>query len=300
MVKINFLKHKAIFFAISTVFILGAIILLLVFGLRPGIDFTGGTIMEIGFEGKTPSNQEVRKSLEDLNLGEIYIQPAGENGLILRLKDITEKTHQEILSGLRENYQVKEKRFESIGPVVGKELREKTLLFVVLALLAILIYIAFSFRKIKRPLTSWFYGFTSILALCHDVLIPLGAFAVLGKFLGVQITIPIVVALLTVVGYSINNTVVVFDRVRENLLKGRGESFEETVNISLNQTLARCINTSLTTLFPLIMIFLLGGESLRYFSLALILGIVAGTYSSLFLAGPLLVGWYKLLLKKRP
>ncbi len=298
MVKINFLKHKAIFFAISTVFILGAIILLLVFGLRPGIDFTGGTIMEIGFEGKTPSNQEVRKSLEDLNLGEIYIQPAGENGLILRLKDITEKTHQEILSRLKENYQVKEKRFESIGPVVGKELREKTLLFVVLALLAILIYIAFSFRKIKRPLTSWFYGFTSILALCHDVLIPLGAFAVLGKFLGVQITIPIVVALLTVVGYSINNTVVVFDRVRENLLRGRGESFEETVNISLNQTLARCINTSLTTLFPLIMIFLLGGESLRYFSLALILGIVAGTYSSLFLAGPLLVGWYKLLKKR--
>jgi len=298
MVKINFLKHKAIFFAISTIFILGAIILLLVFGLRPGIDFTGGTIMEIGFEGKTPSNQEVRKSLEDLNLGEIYIQPAGENGLILRLKDITEKTHQEILSRLKENYQVKEKRFESIGPVVGKELREKTLLFVVLALLAILIYIAFSFRKIKRPLTSWFYGFTSILALCHDVLIPLGAFAVLGKFLGVQITIPIVVALLTVVGYSINNTVVVFDRVRENLLRGRGESFEETVNISLNQTLARCINTSLTTLFPLIMIFLLGGESLRYFSLALILGIVAGTYSSLFLAGPLLVGWYKLLKKR--
>ncbi len=298
MVKINFLKHKAIFFAISTVFILGAIILLLVFGLRPGIDFTGGTIMEIGFEGKTPSNQEVRKSLEDLNLGEIYIQPAGENGLILRLKDITEKTHQEILSRLKENYQVKEKRFESIGPVVGKELREKTLLFVVLALLAILIYIAFSFRKIKRPLTSWFYGFTSILALCHDVLIPLGAFAILGKFLGVQITIPIVVALLTVVGYSINNTVVVFDRVRENLLRGRGESFEETVNISLNQTLARCINTSLTTLFPLIMIFLLGGESLRYFSLALILGIVAGTYSSLFLAGPLLVGWYKLLKKR--
>jgi len=299
MVKINFLKYKTIFFAISTVFILGAIILLLVFGLRPGIDFTGGTIMEIDFEGKRPSNQEVRKSLEDINLGEIYIQPAGENGLILRLKDITEKTHQKILSRLRENYQLKEKRFESIGPVVGKELREKTVLFVVLALLAILIYIAFSFRKIKRPLTSWFYGFTSILALCHDVLIPLGVFAILGKFLGVQITIPIVVALLTVVGYSINNTVVVFDRVRENLLRGRGESFEETVNISLNQTLARCINTSLTTLFPLIMIFFLGGESLKYFSLALILGIVAGTYSSLFLAGPLLVGWYKLL-KKRP
>ncbi|GAI39422.1 unnamed protein product, partial [marine sediment metagenome] len=151
---------------------------------------------------------------------------------------------------------------------------------------------AWAFRKISRPLPSWQYGIASLLALFHDVLIPIGILSILGKFYGVQITIPVITALLAVLGYSINNTVVVFDRIRENLLKQVG-TYQEIVNNSLNQTLTRSINTSLTTLFVLVAIFFLGGITLKYFALALILGIIAGTYSSLFLASPILVAWLR-------
>ena len=187
---------------------------------------------------------------------------------------------------------VEEIRFESIGPVIGQELKDKTKIVVVVALLSMIVYIALAFRRVQRPLRSWQYGIASVLALFHDILIPLGIFVILGKFYGIEISIPIITALLAVLGYSINNTVVVFDRIRENLLTGV-ETFQEIVDISLNQTLSRQINTSLTTLFVAGAIFFLGGETLKYFALALILGICAGTYSSIFLAGPILVTWLK-------
>ena len=213
------------------------------------------------------------------------------------MKDISEDTHQEIVQKLNETGELEERRFESIGPTIGRELKEKTKIVIVLALLAIVLYIALAFRRIQRPVSSWQYGIASLLALFHDVLIPLGIFSVLGKFFGVQITIPVIVALLTVLGYSINNTVVVFDRIRENLLKAPYQNlvggYEDVVNISLNQTLTRQINTALTTLFVLTAIFFLGGETLKYFALALILGIIAGTYSSIFLASPILVSWLR-------
>jgi len=172
-------------------------------------------------------------------------------------------------------------------------LKEKTKVVVVLALFSIVLYIAFVFRRLTFPAKSWQYGVASLFILSHDVLIPLAVFSLLGKFYGVEMTIPIICALLTVIGYAINNVVVVYDRLRENLLKARGADFEKTVNLAINQTLTRQINTSLTTLFPLLAIFFLGGATLKYFSLALILGILAGTYSSLFLATPLLVIWLK-------
>jgi len=288
--NINFVKYKKIYFIFSGILILAAILCLFVFGLKPGIDFTGGSILEIEFKETRPSNQEIKDVLADLDLGEIYVQPTGEKGVILRMKDIDEATHQQVLEKLGET---EELRFESVGPIIGRELKEKTKIVIVLALLSIVLYIAFSFRKISKPLASWQYGIASLFILSHDVLIPLGIFSILGKFYGVQISIPIICALLTVIGYAINNVVVVYDRIRENLLKSRGEVFEKTVNFSINQTLTRQINTSLTTLFPLIAIFFLGGETLKYFALALILGIAAGTYSSIFLASPVLVSWLK-------
>jgi len=209
------------------------------------------------------------------------------------MKDISEDTHQEVLQKLKENNEVEEKRFEAIGPAIGSELKKTTKIVIIFSLLAIVLYIAFAFRKISRPVKSWQYGIAALLALFHDVLIPLGVFSVLGKIYGIQITIPVVVALLTVLGYSINDTVVVFDRIRENLWKITGLSFEETVNKSLNQTLVRSINTSLTSLFVLAAIFFFGGETLRYFSLVLIIGVLCGVYSSIFIASPLLVSWSK-------
>lgn len=288
--NINFIKYRKFYFILSGFLVLGSLVSIFVFGLRPGIEFTGGSILELEYQDFRPSNQEIKEKLAELNLGEIYIQPTGEKGVILRMKEISEETHQQILEKL---VGPKELRFESLGPVVGQELKEKTKIAVFASLLAIVLYIAFVFKKVSRPIASWQYGIVSLLALFHDVLIPLGTLSLLGKFYGVQITIPVIVALLTVLGYSINNTVVVFDRIRENLLKRVGATYEETVNISLNQTLSRCLNTSFTTLFVLIAIFLLGGETLKFFALTLILGILAGTYSSIFLASPLLVSWLK-------
>jgi preprotein translocase subunit SecF len=288
----NFLKYKKIYFIFSGTLILASLICLIVFGLKPGIDFTGGSILEIEYTEERPSNQEIKETLSDLDLGEVLVQPTEEKGVILKMKDIPEDTHQEILEKLKENKELEERRFESIGPVIGQELKEKTKIVIILSLLTIVLYIAWAFRKISQPIPSWQYGVSSLLALFHDVLIPIGIFSALGKFYGVQITIPVITALLAVLGYSINNTVVVFDRIRENLLKQAG-TYQEIVNNSLNQTLTRSINTSLTTLFVLVAIFFLGGETLKYFALALILGIIAGTYSSIFLASPILVAWLR-------
>lgn len=288
----NFLKYKKIYFIFSATLILASLVCLIIFGLKPGIDFTGGSILEIEYIEERPSNQEIKETLSDLDLGEVLVQPTEEKGVILKMKDISEDTHQEVIQKLKENKELEERRFESIGPIIGRELKQKTKIVIILSLLAIVLYIAWAFRKISRPIPSWQYGIASLVALFHDVLIPLGILSVLGKFYGVQITIPVITALLAVLGYSINNTVVVFDRIRENLLRRAG-TYQEIVNNSLNQTLTRSINTSLTTLFVLVAIFFLGGVTLKYFALALILGIIAGTYSSLFLASPILVAWLR-------
>ena len=290
--NIDFLKYKKIYFIFSAILILANLGFLIVFGLKPGIDFTGGSILEIEYKTERPSNQEIKETLSDLDLGEVLIQPTEERGIILKMKDISEDTHQEVLEKLKENKELEERRFESIGPVIGRELKQKTKIVIILSLLAIVLYIAWAFRKISRPIPSWQYGIASLIALFHDVLIPIGILSVLGKFYEVQITIPVIAALLAVLGYSINNTVVVFDRIRENLLRRAG-TYQEIVNNSLNQTLTRSLNTSLTTLFVLVAIFFLGGLTLKYFALALILGIIAGTYSSLFLASPILVAWLR-------
>ncbi len=290
---INFLKYKKIYFAFSLALVSGCVFSLLFFGLNLGIDFTGGSIMELHYFSDRPTTEQVKETLSGLDLGSYYVQLADQKGMIIRMKDIGEEKHREVLEKLENQYEVEERKFESIGPTIGRELQQKTKILIAAALFSVVIYIAFAFRRVQRPIRSWQYGLISLVALFHDVLIPLGVFAVLGGHYGVQITIPVVAALLTVLGYSINNTVVVFDRVRENLIKRVGVDFEDTVNLSLNQSLTRCVNTSLTTLLVLVAIFLFGGSSLQYFSLALIIGIVAGTYSSLFLVSPLLVAWLR-------
>lgn len=286
--KMNFLRYKKIYFAFSGVLVLGSIASLVVFGLNPGIDFTGGSILEVEYAGARPSNQEIRESLAGIELGEILIQPSDEKGVIIRMKDISKDTHALLLQNLEKFGAVEEKRFESVGPVIGKELKEKTTTLITLSLFAIAIYIILAFRKIRRPFSSWQYGAVSLIILFHDVALPVGIFSVLGKFYGVQITIPVIAALLTVVGYAINNVVVVFDRLRENLMGKQSITLEETANKSMSQSVTRCLNTSLTTLLVLFAIFFFGGITLKYFSLALIVGITAGTYSAIFLAIPLL------------
>jgi len=283
----NFLKYKNIYFALSGSLILASIACLIVFGFNLGIDFTGGSILELEYKNSRPSVEEAREVLHEI-VGPAFVQSTEPNGLLIRTKEIDERTHQQILESLGQGYQMEELRFESIGSVIGSELSRSTIEQVLLALLFVVIYVAFAFRGVQRPVRSWQYGIASLIGLFHNVLITVGVFSVLGHFYGVQVTIPIVTAFLIILGYSINDTVVVFDRIRENLIRGAGVTFEDTVNKSLNQTIMRSVSTSLTTIFVLAAIFFLGGATLKYFALALIIGIAVGTYASLFLVSSLL------------
>lgn len=291
-----FVKYHKLHYIIAGVLVIAAILSLIKFGLNLSTDFLGGTIWEISFESR-PANAVIQESLNKFDLGETVIQPTEGSGVILRFKTIDEETHQQMLSVLNEISGVEEKRFESIGPAIGKELREKTILLVIISLIALLTYIAIAFRKLTWPIAGWQYGLVSIITLAIDVSAPFLVLVLLGKFYNVQFTIPIVAAILTVIGYTMNDKVIVFDRVRENLLKTRADSFSETVNQSLNQIIGRSLSTGACTLIILLMIFLFGGETLKYFALTLIVGIVVGTYTSLFVASSLLVTWSKRLHK---
>jgi preprotein translocase subunit SecF len=294
---IQFLKYKKIYYGFSTILILISFFSLIFFGLNMGIEFQGGSIMEVEYQER-PSLEEVRSQVSTLNLGEVFIQPVNDNSFVIRTKEMSEESYKELKNVLGE--QAQENYFESIGPTIGQELRQKSIVSILLASLAIVLYIAFTFSGIGgQSVKSWQYGLVAAgVGFFHDVLIVLGFFSLVGRFYGVQVTVPVAVALLTILGYSINDTVVIFDRIRENLNKRVRSGFNEIVNASLNETLSRSINTSLTTLLVLLAVFFLGGETLRWFIAALILGISLGTYSSIFIAGPLLSSWFGLKSKK--
>jgi len=284
------INHRKIFFFISSILIIGSILALIFYGLNLGIDFTGGSLIEGRFENR-PEIDQIKQNLSNFDLGEIVVQPTGDNSVLIRIKDINESVHQEILNSL-EGF--KELRFESVGPVIGQELKKKSLYSIIVALIAILIFVALAFRKVSFIVKSYKYGILAIIALFHDILIVLGVFAVLGQFLNVEIGVPFVAALLAILGYSVNDSIVVFDRIRENLLiSEHREDIDKLVGKSLKQTLVRSLNTSLTTLLVLLAVLFFGGSTIQYFVLALIIGIIAGTYSSLFIASPLLVEWEK-------
>jgi len=285
-----FVKYYKIHYFLISILIIASIVCLLVFGLNLGIDFLGGTIWEFELENR-PDNAVIQEKLNKFDLGEIVIQPTGEKGTILRFKNIDENIHQQMLSSLNEISKVEERRFESIGPTIGRELRNKTIALIIISMISLLIYIAVAFRKLSWPISGWKYGLVSIITLAIDVIIPVFVLILLGKFNNVQFNIPIVAALLTILGYTINDKVIIFDRVRENILRTRSEDFAGTINQSLNQVISRSLSTGFCTLLILFSIFFLGGETLKYFSLTLIIGIVVGTYTSLFIASALLISW---------
>jgi len=276
------MEMKNIFAFISLLFVAGAGVSLLLFGLRFGIDFTGGTILEAEYKENRPPVEEISTSLQDAGIVSFTVQPLGERGIVVRLKEIPQETHVLLLEKLGD--QVQENRFETIGPVIGRELRSKTVWFTILSLVLIVGYIGLAFRRTVEYMKPWQWSVSALVALSHNLLIPLGFLAILGKFHGVEMDIPIVVALLTVVGYSINDTIVVFDRIRENLVRHRGIDFEDTVRKSIRETFSRSFNTGFTTILTLLAIVFLGGATLRLFALVLIIGIAVGTYASLFFA----------------
>jgi len=298
---INIIGYRKFWLAITITLVILSAAAVGLWGLKFGIDFTGGSLVELAFKNNRPAISELASDLVTFGAENVSLQPVGDRGAIARFKTIDEPKHQEILKRLKEKFgDVEENRFESIGPTIGKELRTKAVYSIVIVLICIIIYIAWAFRKVSKPVASWKYGTIAVLALIHDIGVPIGVFAVLGRFMGVEINSAFVAAILTILGYSVNDTIVVFDRVRENLLHSGGdyEHFDKIVNESVNQTFARSINTTLTTLLALIAVFFWGGESVKYFALALIVGIGLGAYSSIFIASPLLVVWEKLSGKK--
>jgi preprotein translocase subunit SecF len=288
---IQIIHHRRIFFTISAVLFGASTLALILWGLKLGVDFTGGSLLQIEFKNERPTNVQISEKLTDLDLGEISSQPVGEKDYILRFRTVDEETHQKVLTNLGGPSVLEEKRFESIGPLIGQELRNRSYWALVVVLLMIIFYIAWAFRKISRPVASWRYGLAAVIALTHDVIIPIGIFAILGHFFGVEVGLLFVTALLTILGFSVHDTIVVFDRIRENLRKGQSGDFENTVEVSINQTIIRSINTSFVVILVLFAIFLFGGDTTKYFSLTLILGVFFGTYSSIFIASPLLVSW---------
>lgn len=287
---IPFIRWRNVWFIFSGFLILGSLVAVIIFGLKPGIDFTGGSLLEVQFRDSRPTIDQMEKIISPLSLGAVVLQPSGDKNIIIRSKFLTEDQHQAILKTLS-SPAVIEERFEAIGPSVSAQLRQRSIGAVIAVVLGMMFFIAYAFRKVSRPVASWKYGATAIVALVHDIAITTGLFAFLGHFLGVEVNVPFVVALLTVMGYSVHDTIVVFDRIRENLIKRGSENFDETVNLAINQTLARSVNTSMTVLLVLAAMFLFGGETIHYFTLALIVGILAGTYSSIFVASPILVVW---------
>lgn len=292
----DFLKYSKIYFAIAILLVVASLISIFYFGLKLGIDFEGGSSLSIEYKTERPDTAKIREALSQVkDIGSFEIQPTGKLGAIIKIsnKDISSDTYNSIISELKKTGDFEESSagIETISPLIGKELKQKTMIVVIVSLLAMLLYIAFAFKNVSKPVTSFQYGFSSTFMLFHDIIVPLGVLA----FLGAQITIPVVTALLTIVGYCINNTVVVFDRIRENLLKNRGMKYEDIVNKSLNEIITRCINTSLTVLFALgaLYYFFSNEESLKYFTLTAGVGVFIGIFSSVFLASPLLVFWLK-------
>ncbi|MDA1038083.1 MAG: protein translocase subunit SecF [bacterium] len=290
--KLQVVPKRKIWFTLSSLLVVTSIVLVSILGIPFGIDFTGGSLLEARFE-QVPNITEVRETLKEIGYSDASVQATGESDALIRLPNLTESEHQSILVSLEEKYgEIDELRFDSIGPTVGQELKRKSLFALVVALTAIVFYVAWAFRKVSKPVESWKYGVLTIVAALHDLIIPLGIFAILGASQNFQVDTAFIAALLTILGYSINDTIVVFDRTRENLGRHGAIDFENVVENSVHQTFARSINTTLTTLLALTAVFLFGGETTRSFALTLIIGISTGAYSSIFIASPLLVSWY--------
>ncbi len=288
---LELVKYRKWWYAFSAILIIPGTISLILYGLNLGIDFTGGTLLEVKVPTATQT-QQVREVV-GTQFGEPTIQSTGQETYQIRVKEISPEQQNELVSTLTNRFgtNVERLRVETVGPVIGADITRRAFLSVALGSLLIVLYIAYSFRNVPKPASGWRFGTTTILTLLHDILFTLGVFSLLGHYAGVVIDANFVAAILTVLGFSVHDTIVVFDRIRENLVRGQGNTFEDTVNFSIVQTMVRSINTSFTVILVLSAMYFFGGESIQHFVLALLVGIAIGTYSSIFNAAPILVTW---------
>jgi len=291
----NILGQRKYFYVFSGTLMILSIISLSTWGLKYGLDFTGGTLMEIRNEKLDIKNDEIKDALKKVGIEDAVVTQTQNNSYLIRYGNSDDEKNKAVLAKLREKFpESQNTRLDYIGPSISSEIKKKAIWALTIAVVGIALYIAYAFRKVSRPIQSWKYGIGAVVALVHDVLITVGIFSVLGHFSSIEIGTPFIAALLTILGFSVHDTIVVYDRTRENLLRSGGKvDFGETVNQSLNETMARSINTSFTVIITLLAIFIFGGETIKNFTLALLFGITFGTYSSIFVASALMVDWWK-------
>lgn len=288
------IKYKKIFLYLSLILILISVIFIIAFGLKPGIDFKGGALLEVVYPASRPEISLLETRIRALDINQALIQPtekSGEFGYLIKTRNLSEPEH-EMLSkslSLDGKYPVLEKGFTSIGPSVGRELARKAILSIIFVITAIILFITYAFRKVSQPVASWKYGVITIITLLHDIIIPTGIFALLSHYTGAEVDTLFVLALLTILGLSVHDKIVVFDRIRENLKVEEKKDFSKTVGKSTRETIVRSINITLTIIGVLVPLYLFGPETTKNFALILTIGLFFGIYSSLFFASPLLV-----------
>jgi len=302
----DLIKHKKLFITLSASLVALSIVSILVFGFRPGIDFVGGTLWQIQFQTGEIGDRALQEFFSKEDFENVLVRRGETNqNFFISLKELSEEEHLRLADSLINEFgEMEELSFSSIGPAIGQELRKKVIIAFILVLLGISLYVTYAFRKVSYPVSSWKYGLITLLTLFHDVIIAAGIFAFLGWWQVIEVDINLVVAMLVIMGFSVHDTIVVFDRTRENLLladmperswfaPGGKERLETLVNTSVNQTIARSINTSLTLIVVLLALIFLGAPSMIYFTLLILIGTIIGTYSSIFLASPLLTYFYR-------
>jgi preprotein translocase subunit SecF len=288
-------RNRKIFFILTGALLAVSVGAIAIFGLPLSIDFKGGSLDEVTYKAARPELAILQKSVDQLALGEVSLRESGTNGVTLRSRTLTPEEHNTVLAALSQNGSaaLTEDRFNSIGPALGQELGTKAVYAILAVIAAIMLYIAWAFRRVSRPVSSWVYGGIVVVILVHDILIPTGFYAILSHFTGAQVDSLFVVALLAILGYSVNDTIVIFDRVREHLHMNEEhhivEPFDQTVGKSVTETLGRSINTSLTVILALLALIFVGSSATTNFAWVLLVGVIAGTYSSILLAAPLLV-----------
>lgn len=306
-------NYKNLFFSLSLLLIIVSVGTMVFFGFNLGIDFKGGTITEVSYGRPVfspllasttaafgrPDQALVKGALDKLSIGNYVLQPSGTASFILRTRELSKDEKDVVLStlSLDNANPLTIDRYDSIGPVVGEELKKKAMTAIVVVIICIVLFVTYAFRKVSEPVSSWKYGLATIIALMHDVIIPTGIFLIYIHYTHGEIDILFVSAVLSVLGYSVHDTIVVFDRIREHLRinkeEHKKESFQETVGKSVSETFGRSINTSLTIFFVLLVLFFIGGVTTKDFAFVLLVGVIVGTYSSIFVASPLLVVFEK-------
>jgi preprotein translocase subunit SecF len=298
----NIVTYRTLYFWITGLIFAGAIGAIFVFGLPLSIDFTGGSRLQVGYPNGRPALSDIHNQISIVPLGTVSVHASGADAISIRSRTMTPPEHDAVLAALSQNASTTELAYTSVGPSLGGQFANKALWAILAVALAIILYIAFAFRKVSRPVPSWGYGLTVIAILAHDIIIPAGSFAIFAHFTGAEVDALFITALLALLGYSVNDTIIIFDRIREHLAlnekTNNKETFEQTVGKSITETITRSINTSLTVVLALLALVILGAPATRDFSLVMLTGVIAGTYSSILLAAPLLVPLARKFTKK--